>query len=101
MIARGLCSVAAAAALAISAASSTPTGPPPASPAYEAPLATKAPLLGVARAGARLVAVGDHGVVVLSDDEGRNWRQAGTVPTRQMLTAVTFVDAKRGFAVGH
>ncbi|HET6802643.1 MAG TPA: glycosyl hydrolase, partial [Casimicrobiaceae bacterium] len=62
---------------------------------------TRAPLIGVARAGPRLVAVGDYGVVVLSDDAGTTWRQARAVATRDLLTAVTFVDANRGFAVGH
>jgi photosystem II stability/assembly factor-like uncharacterized protein len=58
-------------------------------------------LLGVARAGQRLVAVGDHGVILLSDDEGRTFRQAQTVPVRTTLTAVAFADAMNGWAVGH
>ncbi len=57
-------------------------------------------LLDVARAGDRLVAVGDRGHVLYSDDEGRNWTQA-KVPTRQMLTAIYFIDASHGWAVGH
>lgn len=58
-------------------------------------------LLGVDHAGPRLVAVGDHGVVLLSDDEGRTFRQAQAVPTRATLTAVAFADEKNGWAVGH
>lgn len=58
-------------------------------------------LLGVARAGSRLIAVGEHGVVVLSDDHGRRWRQATTVPVDATLTAVRFADAQVGWAVGH
>lgn len=69
--------------------------------AFQARLAARAPLLGIARAGARLVAVGDYGVVVLSDDNGQSWRQAGSVATRTMLTAVVFVNAQVGWAVGH
>lgn len=69
--------------------------------AYHAALATKAPLLAITRAGTRMVAVGDWGVVVLSDDDGRTWRQAKSVATRSMLTSVAFVDPRRGFAVGH
>ncbi len=65
-----------------------------------APLAAKSLLLDVARAGSRLVAVGDRGHVLLSDDEGRNWRQI-IVPTRAMLTGVSFGDAQHGWAVGH
>ena len=65
-----------------------------------APLAAKSLLLDVARAGSRLVAVGDRGHVLLSDDEGRTWRQV-IVPTRAMLTAVSFGDPQHGWAVGH
>jgi len=65
-----------------------------------AALASHSLLLDVARAGSRLVAVGDRGHVLLSDDEGRNWHQA-VVPTRAMLTGVSFGDAQHGWAVGH
>jgi photosystem II stability/assembly factor-like uncharacterized protein len=65
-----------------------------------APLAAKSLLLDVARAGQRLVAVGDRGHVLLSDDEGRTWRQV-IIPTRAMLTGVSFGDATHGWAVGH
>lgn len=58
-------------------------------------------LLGVTLAGERVIAVGERGVVVLSDDGGRTWRQAKSVPTSVSLTALSFVDAKRGWAVGH
>jgi photosystem II stability/assembly factor-like uncharacterized protein len=62
---------------------------------------THAQMLAVARAGSRSVAVGDHGTVILSDDDGRTWRQAKDVPTRVLLTSVCFVDDKQGWAVGH
>ncbi|MFO1426328.1 MAG: YCF48-related protein [Steroidobacteraceae bacterium] len=58
-------------------------------------------LLDVARAGPRLVAVGERGHVLLSDDDGRSWRQSLKVPSRTMLTAVAFADAQHGWAVGH
>lgn len=70
-------------------------------PAAAVAHARGASLLGVARAGARLVAVGDHGVVLLSDDNGKQWRQAKAVPVRSLLTAVSFADDRRGWAVGH
>lgn len=57
-------------------------------------------LLGVTSAGARLVAVGERGVVVLSDDQGKSWRQAA-VPVSVTLTAVSFPSARKGWAVGH
>lgn len=70
-------------------------------PALSAPLAVRSLLLDVARAGERLVAVGERGHVLLSDDSGQTWRQARTVPGRSLLTAVWFVDGRRGWAVGH
>ena len=69
-------------------------------PAVLSPTATSAAMLGTARAGDRLVAVGERGVILLSDDEGRQWRQAVS-PVRVSLTAVQFVDAQQGWAVGH
>lgn len=57
-------------------------------------------MLAIARAGDRLVAVGERGIVLLSDDNGATWRQA-QVPVSVSLTAVQFVDARRGWAVGH
>lgn len=58
-------------------------------------------LLAVAQAGPRLVAVGERGVVLLSDDGGRQWRQARSVPASGTLTALSFADARHGWAVGH
>src|SRR5690606_9884464 len=57
--------------------------------------------LAVSRAGNRLVAVGERGVVLLSDDDGRNWHQAENVPVSVTLTDVHFVSATHGWAVGH
>ncbi len=57
-------------------------------------------LLDITRAGDRLVAVGERGIVLLSDDNGVAWRQV-TVPVGNTLTAVRFIDARRGWAVGH
>jgi photosystem II stability/assembly factor-like uncharacterized protein len=57
-------------------------------------------ILAVTRAGNRLVAVGEHGVITLSDDNGKRWRQA-EVPVDVSLTAVRFADDRTGWAVGH
>ncbi len=62
--------------------------------------ATSAMILSAARAGRRIVAVGDHGIVLLSDDDGATFRQAKAVPVRCVLTAVTFTDDRRGWAAG-
>ncbi len=79
--------------------------PPPTPAALDHPAAhtVRAPrmaMLDVARAGDRLVAVGEAGVVLFSDDHGKSWRQA-QVPVSVSLTAVQFIDAKRGYATGH
>lgn len=58
-------------------------------------------LLGVVRAGSRIVAVGEGGTVALSDDDGATFRRAKTVPVQAALTSVAFADARRGWAVGH
>ncbi len=78
----------------------------PVFPALERPaLQVRAPerqvLQTAARAGERIVAVGERGLVVLSDDQGRHWRQARQVPVSVSLTALSFIDAQRGWAVGH
>ena len=54
-----------------------------------------------ARAGQRLVAVGERGIVILSDDHGTTWRQARAVPVSVTLTAVHFANDRLGWAVGH
>ncbi|MBV1787405.1 hypothetical protein KQ940_04985 [Marinobacterium sp. D7] len=70
-------------------------------PAQISPLALHKSMLAVARAGERLVAVGEEGTVLLSDDNGVSWHQAEQVPTSSALTAVQFVAADKGWAVGH
>jgi photosystem II stability/assembly factor-like uncharacterized protein len=64
------------------------------------PKASTSLLLDIAQAGSRLVAVGDRGHVLYSDDNGATWTQA-KVPTRQMLTSVFFVNDKKGWVTGH
>lgn len=70
------------------------------SPALQSPLALHAVMQAISRAGERLVAVGERGTVLLSDDNGNSWRQA-LVPVSSSLTAVQFADARNGWAVGH
>lgn len=57
-------------------------------------------LLDVASAGERLVAVGERGHIILSDDEGYTWSQA-SVPVITTITSVYFVNTTTGWAVGH
>lgn len=70
-------------------------------PAVQSPLASKALLTDSALAGDRIVAVGAHGSIVYSDDQGDHWRQAEQVPTQVLLTAVAFADDRHGWAAGH
>jgi photosystem II stability/assembly factor-like uncharacterized protein len=64
-------------------------------------LAAHTLLIALAAAGERLVAVGDRGVIVLSDDRGANWTQASSVPVQALLTGACFFDSRHGLAVGH
>lgn len=63
-------------------------------------LAAKKLLNGVAVAGTRLVAVGQRGHILVSDDQGKTWVQV-TVPVSSDLVAVNFPTADNGWAVGH
>lgn len=57
-------------------------------------------LLAVSRAGKRLVSVGERGIILLSDDDGKTWRQA-KVPVSVSLTNLRFITDTKGWAVGH
>lgn len=57
-------------------------------------------LLAVNRVEKRLVAVGELGIILLSDDNGNTWRQA-KVPTSVALTSVHFATPSKGWGVGH
>ena len=69
-------------------------------PAVAAERALSSLTLDVARAGDRLVAVGEYGSILYSDDEGASWRQA-QVPVQVTLTSVHFPAPRLGWAVGH
>ena len=56
-------------------------------------------VLDVVLAGDRLVAVGERGHILYSDDHGENWQQA-QVDSRAQLNAVFFIDDNTGWAVG-
>ena len=68
-------------------------------PAVPAPLASLSLLVDAAAAGNRVIAVGQRGHILVSDD-GAAWKQA-RVPVRALLTAVHMHDATKGWAVGH
>jgi photosystem II stability/assembly factor-like uncharacterized protein len=69
-------------------------------PAGMSPLASKSLLYGLAIAGKRMVAVGQRGHIVYSDDQGASWQQA-KVPVSSDLVAVSFPTPQQGWSVGH
>lgn len=69
-------------------------------PAQISSLASHSLLIGLASAGQRLVAVGQRGHVLYSDDGGEHWQQA-RVPVSSDLVAVHFPTPSHGWAVGH
>lgn len=99
---RAICGAATVAALCsvTAAAHAAAVGDALTRPALISRHAASSVLLGAAQAGPRLVAVGERGIVILSDDGGRQWRQVA-VPVSVTLTAVRFTDAQHGIAVGH
>jgi photosystem II stability/assembly factor-like uncharacterized protein len=64
-------------------------------------LAEKSLLLDIVSVDpSRLVAAGERGHILISEDKGLKWRQA-KVPTRSTLTALFFINRNYGWAVGH
>jgi photosystem II stability/assembly factor-like uncharacterized protein len=96
-----LCRAAAAMLVPAACFGAAPVADPLERPALISRRADAAFLLDIARAGKRLVAVGERGTVLLSDDDGRSWRQARRVPVAVTLTRVTFPSPDSGWAVGH
>src|SRR5210317_1614791 len=63
--------------------------------------ATEALLLDVTpRGDGAFVAVGEYGVIIVSEDGGETWEQA-SVPASVALTGVYFPTSRSGWAVGH
>lgn len=85
-------------------ASSATAGAAPASvvdrPAMMSAKASRSLLTDIAYAGKRLVAVGERGHILYSDDSGKTWAQA-KVPVSAMLTGLSFANPQEGWAVGH
>lgn len=69
-------------------------------PAIISTMASHSVMLSVCRAGDRLVAVGERGFILLSEDNGSSWQQVAS-PVSVTLTKVRFVDSLQGWAVGH
>jgi photosystem II stability/assembly factor-like uncharacterized protein len=80
-------------------------GPPDAAPAPSSGAVNERTmrrllLVDAERFGHRIVAVGDRGYIVLSDDYGKSWRRA-KAPEAPLITAIDFLDDQTGIAVGH
>lgn len=58
------------------------------------------PLVAITSDGTKLIAVGVHGVIALSSDNGVSWTQA-SVPVNLTVTGVYFASPKKGWATGH
>jgi photosystem II stability/assembly factor-like uncharacterized protein len=69
-------------------------------PAIQVRAPDKVVLIAATRAGSRLFAAGEHGVIIYSDDDGKHWMQA-SVPVDVTLTAIAFVSPQSGWAAGH
>ena len=69
-------------------------------PSVKAPLVSQSLLLDITSIDqAKLVAVGEHGHIILSTD-GVDWQQS-SVPVQTTLTSVFFYNDMLGWAVGH
>ncbi|NER60157.1 glycosyl hydrolase [Pseudomonas sp. MAFF212428] len=69
-------------------------------PALHSELAARSLMLDVTRAGERLLAVGERGFILRSQDNGLSWQQMPS-PVSVTLTQVTFATPDQGWAVGH
>ena len=96
LVASGLCAL----LMSLPAFAASQFGDPLDTPADMRTRPAERPLMAVAHAGERLVAVGPRGLIVVSDDRGKTWTQAH-VPVQSDLLAVHFPDPQQGWAVGH
>ncbi len=71
-------------------------------PEYSIPalLAPQSLMLDAVEVGGTLIAVGERGHILVSEDLGATWQQRD-VPTRSGLNGVFFHDRSTGWAVGH
>lgn len=69
-------------------------------PAIESSLGAHSVLLSVKSVGDHFVAVGERGLILRSDDDGKSWHQLSS-PASVTLTGVSFFDDENGYAIGH
>ncbi len=80
-------------------AAAAPSAPVKPRPSELLPRAPQSLTLDLINTGKHLIAVGERGHILVSND-GAAWAQV-SVPVRATLTAVSFIDADNGWAVGH
>ncbi|OXJ23181.1 hypothetical protein CFB46_19815 [Burkholderia sp. HI2761] len=61
------------------------------------PAPTRVLLTNLTRVGTHIVAVDEHGAVLLSDDDGKTWRQTSRDAASAMLSAVALGGAPSGW----
>lgn len=69
-------------------------------PALPVTNAQSLPLLDITQCGSRMLAVGERGLAIYSENGGESWVQAN-VPVSQTLTAVYCLPSGKAWAVGH
>lgn len=69
-------------------------------PSYITDRALTSPVFDIVRAGSRIVASGERGHILYSDDNGASWSQS-QVPVRVEILDLEFVTPQKGWAVGH
>lgn len=68
--------------------------------AISIPSAERSLLNSVINVDGRLLAAGEHGVIVFSDDAGESWSQADN-SSSTLITGLAFSNKNQGWAVGH
>lgn len=69
-------------------------------PALQSDRAAEGLLLDIARGGERLLAGGERGFILWSDDEGQSWTQAD-VPVSLAITSIAFSSDSHAWAAAH
>lgn len=77
-----------------------PTKVPLDYPSIPSAWASKGLLLDIETQGANIFAAGHRGHIIMSDDNGKSWKQIQT-PTSSTLTDIYFADDKNAWAIGH
>ncbi|WP_286943255.1 YCF48-related protein [Acinetobacter sp. UBA6526] len=65
------------------------------------PMANKALINAMDKIDDRIYAVGEHGIILYSDDDGNNWKQSEKVPFTNTLTDISCISKKECWASGH